>query len=294
MKNTIKEQTLFTTGIITEAHSKLFKFLERHNPSEYDKIMDKVYNETNIGGGTHRHFDGSHTFAGSYEEIKEATGDVEMIEYFKSHFNELVTPEGIPLFTLDKEEYYNFSEEISEIIGDTISGGQIRTFIRDINSFNAGELTCAGLGSLFLFLAIRSGNPKAISRVVAANLCIGVATANPLQIFIGLSSLAHGVYNKKIKAWELLKGATPIIAGALGYQIAEHTLDLAKNESIIFAMLSGIATSVIIEKLDADKKKIILEELGENKNYLAIMTPGILRNQLEIISRKIPKLSIGI
>ena len=48
--------------------------------------MDKVYNETHIGGGFHRTFDGSHTLKGSYDAIKAEKGEVGISEFFEAHF----------------------------------------------------------------------------------------------------------------------------------------------------------------------------------------------------------------
>ncbi|MDE0518455.1 MAG: hypothetical protein OXH36_02715, partial [Bdellovibrionales bacterium] len=86
----LKDSSLFASSIIFESHSKLFQSLERSNPTQYDKIMDQVYRKTHIGGGAHRHFDGTHTFKGSHDAIKKETGSIDAVEYIKSHFNELV------------------------------------------------------------------------------------------------------------------------------------------------------------------------------------------------------------
>ena len=79
----LKDSSLFASSIILDSHAKLFQALEKHSPTQYDKIMDQFYRETHIGGGTHRQFDGSHTFKGSYDKIKEATGSVDSIQYLK-------------------------------------------------------------------------------------------------------------------------------------------------------------------------------------------------------------------
>ena len=117
----LKDSSLFASSIILDSHTKLFQALEKHNPTQYDKIMDQVYRETHIGGGTHRHFDGSHTFKGSYDKIKNTIGSVDPVKYLKAHFNEFVTPEGIPLFTLNKNHHEIVSNQISESLGGIVS-----------------------------------------------------------------------------------------------------------------------------------------------------------------------------
>ena len=255
----LKDSGLFASSIILDSHAKLFQALEKHSPTQYDKIMDQVYRETHIGGGTHRHFDGSHTFKGSYDKIKETTGSVDIIKYFKSHFNEFVTPEGIPLFTLNKNHHELISNQISESLGGTISPGQIREYIRDFNSFNAVELASASVGAIFLFFAICSGNPKAISRVTAINICLGVATANPFQLVLGVAGLGYGLYHGKIKSYELLRGSAPAISGIIGYQTANKIFNVSKNGSILFSIGTAIGSGILLGHLETKKKEKILK-----------------------------------
>lgn len=290
----LKDSGLFASSIVFESHSKLFQFLEKSNPTQYDRIMDQVYRETHIGGGAHRHFDGTHTFKGSYDAIKEATGSVDAVEYIKSHFNELVTPEGIPLFTLDKKHHMELSNQISESLNNTISAGQIREYMRDFNSFNAGEVASAGIGIVFLFLACRSGNPKAISRVTAINLCLGIATANPLQVLTGAAGLAYGLRHGSITSYDLLRGSAPCISGIVGYQVAHNLFNFSKNGSIIFSIDTAIASEMLLSHLEVKKREKILEELGEeNPHYIAALTPGILQKEFMKLSRNTNKLSLG-
>ena len=290
----IKDQSLFGSSIIFESHPQLFQILEKQNPTQYDKIMDQFYRETHIGGGAHRHFDGSHTFKGSYDKIKEATGSVDLVEYFKSHFNEFVTPEGIPFFNLNKNHHELISNQMSESLGGTISPGQIREYIRDFNSFNSGEFASASVGAIFLFFAVRSKNPKAISRVTAVNICLGIATANPFQVVLGVAGLGYGLYHGKIKSYELLRGSAPAISGIIGYQTANKIFNFSKNGSIIFSIGTAIGTEMLLSHLEKRKKEQVLKELGkENPHYIPVLTPNILNNELIKLSRRSQKLSLG-
>ena len=290
----LKDQSLFASSSVFESHPKLFQALEGHSPTQYDKIMDKVYKETHIGGGAHRHFDGSHTFKGGWDKIKAAEGSVDPVEYLKSHFKELVTPEGIPLFTLDKNHHTAIGAEISESLGGAVSPGWIRQYIRDMNSFNAGETAVAGLGAVFMALAIRSGNSKALSRTVAVNICLGIATANPLQLFAGAAGLAHGLYKGKIRSYELLRGAAPVISGMIAKQAAEKLLNISKNGSIVFSIGTAIASEAFLSHLERKRKEKVLEELGkDNPHYIAALTPDILSREFMRLSWREPKLALG-
>ena len=290
----LKDQSLFASSLVFESHPKLFQALEGQSPTQYDKIMDTVYRETHIGGGSHRHFDGSHTLKGGYDKIKEVTGSVDPVEYLKSQFKEFVTPEGIPLFNLNKNHHTAISNEMSESLGGVVSPGQIRQYIRDMNSFNVGETAVAGMGAVFLFLAIRSGDPKAISRVTAVNICLGVATANPVQLFVGVAGLAHGLYHGKIRSYELLRGSAPVILGMITQQTAIKVFNISKNGSIIFSIGTAIATGAILSHLERNRKEKILKELGkENPHYIVALTPDILRREFMRLSRKEQKLALG-
>jgi len=294
MAVSIKDQFLFSVDVVTESFKGMFKELEHHTPTTYDKIMDAVYRETHIGGGMHRMFDGNHTFSGSYEAIKSMTGQVDAFDFIKAHVNEVVTPEGIPLFNLDQVSFNHLSSEVSETLGGHVAPGQIRALARDMNSFNMGEVLSAGVGFAFMAYALNSGDPRATSRTVAVNLCLGIYTANPLQIFTGLAGLAAGVYKGKIQAWELLKGATPVLAGTAAYAIGENILDLSKGESLFVSIAISIGTAAYISCLDARNRKRVQEELGDSPFYPPVMTPHLLSKELEILQRRSSSLSVPV
>jgi hypothetical protein len=292
MSRRLFEQTIFSMGAVTETYDGLFQFLERHSPTEYDKIMDRVYAETHIGGGQHRAFDGSHTFAGSYESIADATGDMVASEYLKAHLNELVTPEGIPLLTLDRSALRWLTDEVSDALGDHVTPGQLRSFAVDLNSVNAGEVLSATVGVGFILLALRSSDPRALSRVVSLNLCVGLATANPLQIFAGLVGLGHGVGTGGIHAWGLLEGALPAAAGLAAFGLAADLLEVGRSGSLIAAILASAGSATVLAKLQATSRDRVEEELGHNPNYHAVLSPPVLSKEIEIAQRRDGNLEI--
>ena len=290
----LKDPSLFASTVFLETHKNLFKFLE--NQSQYDKIMDMVYSKTHIGGGFHRSFDGSHTLAGSYKAIKEQTGSVDFFEYIKAHFNELVTPEGIPLFTLNKPGYERLSSEISETLGGIITPGQIRGYMRDMNSINAGEVLASGINILFLVSAIRSGDPKAISRVTASTLCLGFATANPLQVILGVCGLGYGIYRGKIQSYDLLRGTVSPLAGMAVCYTANNLFKIS-NESIVFGFGIGatITVEMLLNHLEKKKKETVLKELGKkNPHYIEAIRPDTLQREFIKLSLHSNRLSLPI
>ena len=286
----LAEKTIFSLGAVTETYDGLFGFLERHSPTEYDRIMDRVYAETHIGGGQHRSFDGSHTFAGSYQTIAEATGDVDGSEYFKAHLNELVTPEGIPLLTLDHTILGLTTDIVSDVLGGRFSPGQLRSFAVDLNSVNAGELLSATVGIGFTILALRSSDHRAYSRVVSLNLCVGLATANPLQIFAGLVALGHGVDTGRIRAWGLMEGALPALAGLAAFEMTSEVL--GSGGSLIAALVASAGTAGILERLGPSVQASVAEELGDNDNYAAVQNPPMLQRAVELAGRRLGRLGL--
>ncbi len=289
----LKDPSLFASAVFLDTYKNLFKFLE--NQSQYDKIMDMAYSKTHIGGGYHRSFDGSHTLAGSYKAIKDRTGSVDFFEYIKSHFNELVTPEGIPLFTLNKPGYERLSYEISETLGGIITPGQIRECMRDMNSINAGEFLASGINILFLVSAIRSGDPKAISRVTASTLCLGFATANPLQVILGVCGLGYGIYHGKIQSYDLLRGTASPLAGIAGYHVARNLFNISKGGSIVFGIGATITVEMLLNHLEEKKKKTISKELGKkNPHYIEAIRPDTLQREFIKLSLHSNRLSLPI
>ena len=58
---------------------ELTKQITGAKASDYDKALDAVYNQTHIGGGFHRLFDGSHDAMNAWEKVHDALLD-ELIE----------------------------------------------------------------------------------------------------------------------------------------------------------------------------------------------------------------------
>ncbi len=293
MKKRILEQGIFGVSFFNEAQKGLFQFLEDKSASTYDKIMDAIYNETHIGGGLHRHFDGSHTLAGSYQKIKDSVGDVDFGDFIKAHLDELVTPNGIPLFDLNQGRFNQLTNEIADNLGGAVTSSQLRGYLCDLNSINAGELASASLGCIFLFAAFKSGDSKAIARTSAINLCIGFATANPIQVLTGLAGVSVGIYQGKIEAWDLLTGAAPVVAGLSATQVAAY-LGATKTIGAGVGFIGAISTAILMQHLDRKKQDRLKNELGDNQRYISVMTPSLVQQQIEIVSRNSFNLGIPI
>ena len=90
---------------------KSFTKIIDDKPTIYDDKIDKFYNETHIGGFTHRHFDGSHSPIQMWEKVKATLPDDTNFEEFKNYVlslsKDLQTTMGIPLFNIDNKEAYD-------------------------------------------------------------------------------------------------------------------------------------------------------------------------------------------
>ena len=62
---------------------KVFSKIVDDKPTIYDEKIDKFYNETHIGGFTHRHFDASHTPLQMWEKVKETLPNDTNVEELK-------------------------------------------------------------------------------------------------------------------------------------------------------------------------------------------------------------------
>lgn len=89
----------------------------------YDKAMDAVYNNTRIGGGDHRLFDGGHDLLGAWNAVASAAhekGDTfteQVGHYFGALWKDMATPKGLPIVTWDKETFKQVSTALSDQFG---------------------------------------------------------------------------------------------------------------------------------------------------------------------------------
>ncbi len=119
-------------------------------PTIYDVKIDKFYNDTHIGGGTHRHFDFSHTPLQMWEKVKETlpndTNVEELKNYFLSLLKDMQTPMGIPLHNIDNKASY---DAITSYLSKNFAIK--KSWLLDFQSVNLSEIFGATLGVVALF-----------------------------------------------------------------------------------------------------------------------------------------------
>ncbi|MFC1836234.1 hypothetical protein ACFL2Q_16200 [Thermodesulfobacteriota bacterium] len=122
-----------------------------HNSTVYDRAIDAVYNHTRVGGSIlHHNLDGSHTWSGAMEALKERFPDDSEFEHALHATDHLLrdttTPSGINPF-LDPSDFRaakDFLEEAFNIPS---------TKANDILNINAAELLGAAAATVALLLS---------------------------------------------------------------------------------------------------------------------------------------------
>ncbi|MDE2762923.1 MAG: hypothetical protein OXK74_09085 [Gemmatimonadota bacterium] len=116
--------------------------------SRYDRALDLTYNTLKQHGGDHRIFDGSHDPIGAWRTIAEAFPDEGWLDrgegYVSALWKDMVTPNGVPVVTWDKEAF----DAVAGFLNETL--GVSRNWSKDMVTFTATEFIGAALGALAL------------------------------------------------------------------------------------------------------------------------------------------------
>ena len=82
----LRQAAVGIAGLFSPVRKKIEKSFTKiidDKPAIYDDKIDKFYNETHIGGFTHRHFDGSHGPIQMWDKVKATLPDDTNFEEFK-------------------------------------------------------------------------------------------------------------------------------------------------------------------------------------------------------------------
>ena len=164
----------------------------------YDDRIDKFYNETFIGGFTHRHFDGSHTPMQMWEKVKEALPNDTKLEELKNYFisltKDLQTPMGIPLHNIDnKEAYDKFSTYMSNNFAVK------KSWLLDFQSVNLSEIFGATIGVVALLFGWKKNEKEEFAELASSLILAGAVSANPILLVVSLTSWAKSYTKEKNK-----------------------------------------------------------------------------------------------
>ena len=183
----------------------------------YDKAMDAARIESGQMGGDHRAFDGGHTLSAAWDRVKEAVPDDtfkdELYGYIRAIKNDVITPEGLPIRTLNKDDFDRFVQET----------GVPEQWARDMASFTGTEVLGATIATVSVALNWDKKDSSKFAELVGGTATSALAGANPLLCVMS------------------------VCAGAIAYQTREDKSGLVKDTIIGAAPTAAfIATSGVI------------------------------------------------
>ena len=207
----------------------------------YDDKIDQFYNETHIGGFTHRHFDGSHSPILMWEKVKEALPDDSNLDEFKNYVlslsKDLQTSMGIPLLNInDKEAFDKFSEYMSSNFSIK------KSWLLDIQSVNLAEIFGATLGVVSLFFGWKKKDKEEFAELCASLGLAGAVGANPILLIISIVSLAKSYTQNKNK--NKFKSGT--LKGFVG--MGSFIMTASLFSSPLIGVIVGLAVAISIKK----------------------------------------------
>jgi len=220
-------------------------------PTPYDSKIDQFYNETHIGGFTHRHFDGSHTPILMWKKVKETLPNDANIEelknYFLSLFKDLQTPMGIPLHNIDNKEGYD------KFVAYMSSKFSIKSsWLLDMQSVNLSEIFGATIGVVALLFGWKKNEKEEFAELASSLILAGAVSANPFLLIVSLVSWAKS-YTKNKNQKKFKQGT---INGLLG--MGSFIMTASLFASPLLGIIIGLVVLVVVKK---SLKKIDVSEI---------------------------------
>ena len=216
-KQVIHNQYLATLNTIAE-QTKVADTIKISGVEVFDKAMDAVYNNTHIGGGNHRLFDGGHTILGAWKSVQNI--EVPFIDKIsgttKALINDFVTDKGLPIITIKQDTYNNICKTLPMIprkdiydlfkvniydilpIFKTLSYARFIVKDKETNDeMHIGLIACTtaqiiGQSSAGLIISVAT-TVIAIGKHILANDYVGMALNMTFGIAIGYLSLLNPI-----------------------------------------------------------------------------------------------------
>jgi len=207
----------------------------------YDEQIDKFYNETHIGGFTHRYFDGSHTPHQMWEKVKEAlpndTNVEELKNYFLSLFKDLQTPMGIPLHNIDNKEAF---EKFAAYMSNNFAVK--KSWLLDIQSVNLSEVFGATIGVVALMFGWKKHEKEEFAELASSLILAGAVSANPILLIVSIVSWAKS-YTKNKNKKEFKQGT---VKGLLG--MGSFILTASLFSSPLLGIIIGLVVLILVKR----------------------------------------------
>ena len=192
--------------------------------SIYDKAMDENYNDTNIGGGDHRLFDGGHDLKGAWEACRDASKDDALIDEFTGFisgvFKDASTVKGMPFVTISQEHIENIYKNFPILN---------KEYVKDILTYDTIEVFSATLGVAFTLFSINKKDQIAVGKMLGSLSLVGTVSGNPIML---IASILLAIYAYKFKGVPLDK---------------KSILNGATNSTISLLIFSTLGLNILIE-----------------------------------------------
>lgn len=182
--------------------------------TQYDRAMDAAFlakqraGELGYSVGQHRLFDGGHTLRGSFERAQEAVQNdsslTEVVEWSRAYMNDLTTPSGMPITTLDPAEYERWATAFSETVP-----GLDQQYLFDLLNFDAMELVASEIAVIGAIFALSDDDLERLSELLGAMGVNAIVAANPIMGMLTIASTAYAYWRyETVAGTQVVKGGS--------------------------------------------------------------------------------------
>ena len=233
--------------IATDAATSIDRYMRsvfESAPTVYDKAMDAGRHVIKEYGPDHHLFDNFHSPLGAWSSVQDAVKDdslrQEVTAFLRAYWKDVVTPMGMPVFTLDRSSFQNIAEFADKFSVEA-------SWLKDLASFTASEGAGALAAVIGASLAWRKSEIEEFSEHAAVIAGSAAVAANPLALTIAIILIARSVHVGRQES-------------VLGKVMANFGWGMAKTGAFVGAsalvgggvwigVVSGIAASLLVAKL---------------------------------------------
>lgn len=233
--------------IATDAATSIDRYMRsvfESAPTVYDKAMDAGRHVMKEYGPDHRLFDNFRSPLGAWSSVQDAVKDdslrQEVSAFLRAYWKDVVTPMGMPVFTLDRSSFENIVEFSDKFSVEA-------SWLKDLASFTASEGAGALAAVIGASLAWRKSEIEEFSEHAAVIAGSAAVAANPLALTIAIILIARSVHVGRQESvlgkvmtnfgWGMAKTGAFVGASAL------------VGGGVWIGVVSGIAASLLVAKL---------------------------------------------
>ena len=184
----------FNLILATDAAASIDRYMRstfESAPTMYDKAMDAGRHIMSEYGPDHRLFDNSHSPLGAWSSIQDAVKDdtirQEITAFFNAYWKDVVTPMGMPMFTLDRSNFQSIAEFAEKFSIEA-------NWLKDLASFTASEGAGALAAIIGASLAWQKQEIEEFSEHAAIIAGSAMIAANPLSLTIAIILVARSLH----------------------------------------------------------------------------------------------------